>query len=410
MKTPYLIVSGLFLALTGLVTADTVLSSLGWLPAFGGIKWMRVHFITLGVLTEIIIGLVPVLTARGLKLPRPKMNWPTWLVYNTGLILLLIGLPIVDRWLITTGGTLIFVAVLMVMKELLDMRRAALARDGRGVCTTYATTRYYLGGLFYLLIGVLVGTGMWIGWSEPLGIAVPKEVHVHSNLWGYTAIIFAGLLFELFPQLRQRKIFGQSMEMVAFLSMFIGASGLVIGPWLDIGWPAVVGLILHTVGTLIPLGYLIHLLVQNHELRKPGHAHIISSYVWLLVPVIVAPYIVAKASDSFPVEEVAGGGGPILIYGWIMTFLMAVVPYFLPRLKGSSQTAALGGSWFSLLSMHLGGVLFWTALFLPSVQNSLRAGAFFFWLLGIIPMLKNTFGWIRANADDHLLVETTSSE
>lgn len=410
MQTPYYIVSGLFLALTGVVTADSSLANLGWMPAFGGIKWMRVHFITLGVLTEIVIGLLPVLTARGLKLPRPGMNWPTWLAYNTGLIILLIGLPIVDRWMIITGGTLIFAAILMLMKDLIDLRREAIAREGHEVCTSYATTRFYLGGLFYLLIGVLVGTGMWIGWSEPLGIAIPKEVHVHSNLWGYTAIIFAGLLFELFPQLRQRKIFGKSMEMLVFGSMFIGASGLVIGPWLDIGWPAVAGIILHTVGILTLLGYLIHLLVQKHELRRPGHAHIISSFIWLLVPVIVAPYIVAKASEDFPVEEVAGGGGPILIYGWILTFLAAAIPYFVPKSRTVSQAPTLGGSWFSLVSMHLGGILFWTALFLPSVQNLLRAGAFFFWFLGIIPMLKNSFGWIRANADDNLLIESTPSD
>lgn len=406
MQAPYLIASGLFLGLTAIVTLDSSLANLGWMPAFGGIKWLRVHFITLGVLTESIIGLLPVLTARGLKLPKPKVNWSVWLAYNTGLVLLLIGLPIVDKWLIITGGTLIFAAVLLVMKDLIGLRKDAIAQEGKGVCTSYATTRYYLGGLFYLLIGVLVGTGLWIGWSEPLHIAVPKEVHVHSNLWGYTAIVFSGFLFELFPQLRLKKILGKSMEMIVFALMFVGASGLVIGPWLDIGWPAVVGLTMHTVGVLILLGYLIAILVKNKELRHPGYAHIVSSYVWLLVPVIVAPYIVAKASDSFPVEEVAGGGGPILIFGWIMTYLSAVLPYFFPQYRAAKTTGSVGGSWSSLAFMHIGGILFWTALFFPPVQKLLRAGAFFFWFLGIIPLVKASFGWIRSNANDQLLAET----
>lgn len=410
MQAPYFIVSGLFLGLTAIVTLDSSLANLGWMPAFGGVKWLRVHFITLGVLTESILGLLPVLTARGLKLPKPKVNWTVWLAYNTGLILLLIGLPIVDRWLIITGGTLIFAAVLVVMKDLIDMRKQAIAQEGKGVCTTYATTRFYLGGLFYLLIGVLVGTGMWIGWSEPLHIAIPKEVHVHSNLWGYTAIVFSGFLFELFPQLRQKKILGKSMEMIVFLLMFIGASGLVIGPWLDIGWPAVVGLTMHTVGVVVLLGYLIAILVKNKELRHPGYAQIVSSYVWLLVPVIVAPYIVAKASESFPVEEVAGGGGPILIYGWIMTFLSAVIPHYFPKFGGVRSAGTMGGSWASLAFMHLGGVLFWVALFFPPAQKMLRAGAFFFWLLGMLPLLMSSFGWIRSNANDTLLADSAASD
>lgn len=406
MQAPYFIVSGLFLGLTAIVTLDSSLANLGWMPAFGGIKWLRVHFVTLGVLTESVIGLLPVLTARGLKLPKPKVNWSVWLAYNTGLILLLIGLPIIDRWLIIIGGTLIFAAVLLVMKDLIDLRKQAIAQEGKGVCTSYATTRFYLGGLFYLLIGVLVGTGMWIGWSEPLRIAVPKEVHVHSNLWGYTAIVFAGFLFELFPQLRQKKILGINLEMTVFGLMFVGASGLVLGPWLDIGWPAVVGLTMHTVGVLIELGYLVGILVKNKELRHPGYAHIVSSYLWLLVPVIVAPYIVAKASDSFPVEEVAGGGGPILIYGWIMPYLAAVIPYFSPRGKAAGK---MGGSWSSLAFFHLGSILFWTALFFPPVQKMLRAGAFFFWFLGLLPVFLSSFGWIRSNANDQLLEDTAAA-
>ncbi len=410
MQAPYFIVSGLFLGLTAIVTLDSSLAYLGWMPAFGNIKWMRVHFVTLGVLTESVIGLLPVLTARGLKLPKPKVNWSVWLAYNTGLILLLIGLPIVDRWLIITGGTLIFGAVLLVMKDLLGMRKEALAQEGKGVCHSYATTRFYLGGLFYLLIGVLVGTGMWIGWAEPLRIAVPKEVHVHSNLWGYTAIVFSGFLFEMFPQLRPKKILGKSMEIIVFALMFVGASGLVIGPWLDIGWPAVVGLIMHTAGILVLLGYLVALLVKNKEVRHPGYAHIVSSYFWLLMAVIVAPYIVANASDSFPVEEVAGGGGPILIYGWIMTFLAAALPFFTPKSRPAPAAGSVGGSWYSLAFMHIGSIFFWAALFLPPVQKMLRAGAFFFWLLGILPLMKSSFGWIHANANDRLLEETAAAD
>lgn len=393
MRAPYFLMTGLYLLLAALVTLDSGLASLGWMPAFAGLSWLRVHFITLGVLTQLVIGLLPMLTARGLNLPRPKMNWFSWLIYNGGLIILLIGLPMVNHVMIITGGTLIFIAVIVLMKDLVGLRREAIAQQGRGVCSTYSTTRFYLGGLSYLLVGVLVGTGLWIGWAGPLHIATPKEVHVHANLWGYTALVFAGLIYDLFPALTRQKLFGKArLDMLVFGSMALGALGLVTGPWLGIGWPAVAGLTLHTAGTLTLLVQLFRLVIRERVHRHPGLGHMASAYLWMLVPTVVAPYIVAKASASFPVGEVAGNGGPILIYGWILTFLLAVLPYFFTQIFQPNRNPSLGGSWPSLASMHLGSLLFWTALFLPQVQAGLRAGAFLFWFAGLLPML---FGLYR---------------
>ena len=400
MQAPYFLMTGLYLLLTALVTLDSSLSSLGWMPQLAGLKWMRVHFITLGVLTQLVFGLLPMLTAKGLNLRKPKMNWFAWLVYNGGLIILLIGLPSVHRASIITGGTMIFLAVLVLSKDLVGLRREAITVKGRSVCATYATTRFYLGGLIYLLVGVLVGTGMWIGWSEPLRIAIPKEVHVHTNLWGYTALIFAGLIFDLFPALTKQRLFGKAqLDMLVFGTMTLGALGLVIGPWLDLGWPAVYGLTLHTIGTLLLLGAFIRMVVRERGLRHSGGAHIVTSYLWMLIPTLVAPFIVAKASERFPVGEVSGNGGPILIYGWILTFLLAIIPHFFTQVFQPYRMPAQGGSWWSLASMHLGSLLFWLGLFLPSVQAGLRAGAFFFWFAALLPMLLALYAHARAGTE-----------
>lgn len=392
MQIPYLIMTGLYLLLASVVTLDSSLASMGWTPVLAGLKWMRVHFITLGVLTQFVFGILPWLTARGLKLPRTRMNWGTWLLYNSGLLILLVGLPSIYAPSIITGGMLIFTAILFLMKDLVGLRRTAMSKQGRAVCETYSTTRFYLGGLAYLLVGVLVGTGLWIGWSDALHIAVPKEVHVHTNLWGFTAIVFAGILYDLFPALTRQRIFGKvRLDMFVLGSMMLGTLGLVTGPWLDIGWPAVSGLVLHTIGTLALLVQLILMVVKERKIRHPGVAHLVSAYLWLLMPVIVAPYIVAKASEDFPVAEVAGNGGPILIYGWILTFSLAVIPYFFSHAFQSKRNPTLGGSWVSLFFMHLGSVMFWAALFFPAVQAGMRAGAFFLWFASLVLLLIDLY-------------------
>jgi hypothetical protein len=400
MQMPYYLMTGLYLLLAALFTLDSSMASLGWAPAFANLRWMRVHFITLGIFTQLVFGLLPILTARGLKLPKPRLNWLSWLLYNAGLVILLVGLPVIDKLMIGTGGTMIFAAVLVLMKDLHGLRREALARDGRQACSDYATTRFHLAGLFYLLVGVLVGTGLWIGWAAPLHIAIPKEVHVHSNLWGYTSLVFAGLIFDLFPALTRQRLFGRlRLDMLVFGSMAIGALGLVIGPWLDINWPAVAGLALHTIGTLVLLVQLLRFLAVEGKLRRPGAVQLVSAYLWLLVPVVVAPYIVAKASENFPVAEVAGKGGPILIYGWIMTFLTALIPYFFETAFLSDRKIELRGSWFRLASLHLGSLFFWAGLFLPAIQAWLHAGAYLFWLAALLPVISGLYSTARSETE-----------
>jgi hypothetical protein len=404
MQLPYFLMSGMYLLLTALVTLDSSLASMGWAPAFANLKWMRVHFVTLGVFTQLVLGLLPALTAKGLHLPKPRITWLTWLLFNGGLVLLLVGLPVVDRTMIITGGTLIFAAVVNLMRELVFLRRTAVAYDGHEACSRYATTRFYLAGLFYLLVGVLVGTGLWIGWAGPLHIAIPKEVHVHTNLWGYTSLVFAGLLFDIFPALGRFPLVGKKpgrlrTDLLVFASMALGALGLVLGPWLDWSWSSVAGLSLHTFGTLLLLVQLVRLLAAEGRLRHAAEWHLVSAYAWFLIPVVVAPFIVAKASARFPVGEVAGKGGPILVYGWLLTFLAPLILYFFKGAMQPEQKAEIRGSWRSLAFMHLGSLLFWAGLFLPNQQAVMHAGAYLFWLAGIMPVLSSLYVQTRDGAE-----------
>jgi len=58
---------------------------------------------------------------------------------------------------------------------------------------------FYLAGLSYLLLGIIVGSGLWFGWDTALRMAVPIEIHIHANNWGFMALVFAGLIVDLYP-------------------------------------------------------------------------------------------------------------------------------------------------------------------------------------------------------------------
>ena len=60
--------------------------------------------------------------------------------------------------------------------------------------------------LFYLLVGIIIGTGLFLNWSEALYIKVPLEAHIHANSWGFMSLVFAGLLVDFVPMITGRPL------------------------------------------------------------------------------------------------------------------------------------------------------------------------------------------------------------
>ena len=90
----------------------------------------------------------------------------------------------INQPMIFAGGTLIFIAATLLLLQLWNVR-------GGGAP---ASLKFYITGIFYLLVGIIIGTGLWLNWSEALYIKVPLEAHIHANSWGFMSLVFAGLL------------------------------------------------------------------------------------------------------------------------------------------------------------------------------------------------------------------------
>lgn len=372
------------------------------LPSLPGLRWLMVHLITLGVFTQFVFGALPSLDPGPEHAVLRAFKPLTWIFLNIGLIILITGLILIHFPLITTGGTLIFLAILMLMKQLVEPRQLAnlqTAPSLRGALSTRLARlnsspglKFYLAALFFLLIGVLVGTGLWQGWSGPLHIAVPKEVHVHSNLWGFTSMIFAGLLIDLYPEFARRSLARPASILPIFWLMAIGNLGLVLGPWLDMDVFTVIGLGLHTIGTIWLLRDLFRPLLRRWRYWSPGFWHLVFSYVWILLAVVAAPLVVASTGAG---AEVAGSGGPILIYGWMLQVGYALIPFIFNRGLAPGQPRRLGGDWFSLLAMNAGVILYWISIFLAVPADLLRGLAFILWALSLIPILYQLVNSLR---------------
>jgi len=370
-----------FLAVFGALEAAGV--SLALFPSFPGLRWMRVHFITLGIVAEAMFGLLPILAARARNLPRPNVRLDIWLALTMGVITLIFGIPLTNMVIITTGGALVFIAVLMLIGEL---RKPAGEKGSGGP----SGRRFYIVGLVYLLLGIFVGAGLWFGWPGRVGMRTPLEVHIHANNWGFLSLVFAGLMVDLYPKFMGRPFaWPASIEKIFWL-MTLGAFGLVLGPWTGLMVFTVPGLLMHVAGTVWLLLNLIKPLLGTDELRKPGPWHLLTAYIWILAPILSAPLVLFKVA-GFQGAGIEANAPQALVYGWVLQFAFPLLPF----LFSGEKEAGLGGSWASLWLGHAGAVLLWVSIFLDPVQGLLQGLAYVSWALAFLPVLGQM--WRRAS-------------
>lgn len=379
---PYMIMALLYLFVAIFAALAASFSSWRILPWFNGMVWLRVHFITIGVVTQIIFGVMPILTAKYHGVPRPKMRWDIWSSLNVGIILLLVGIPLVSKVPIITGGTLIFIATTLLLIQLAGIKgksgKSSGAQHGR---------KFYISGLIFFLIGILVGTGLFTGWSGPLGIMGDAgEVHIHANNWGFISLVFAGFFIDLYPVWTKRPLASSKAITPIFWMLTLGALALVLSPWLSNITLAAIGSLLHTGATIWLLVLAIKPLLGDKAAWTPGIAHLLASYFWLFAPLSMAPFIIFGIEGVMPAKALEATTPQALIYGWLLQFSYAILPYFYQRFFFGEEEAELGGTWLSFTLVNLGAIFLWASILIEPMRNLLHGGAYMLWILSLLPI------------------------
>lgn len=379
MPIPYLLTTLLYTFVALLAASDASFVSLSLFTAFPALRWVRVHFITLGIISQVVFGLLPLLVASLSKKDKPATRWDIWLTLNVGFVALVAGFAGVNHPMIFAGGTLVFVASLMLLLQLWNLRGGDAP----------ASLKFYITGVLYLLVGIIIGTGLWLNWSEALYIKIPLEVHIHANSWGFMSLVFAGLLVDFIPMITGRPLGGKNSVAYIYWGMTLGAFGLVLGPWLGGSLPpTIAGLILHISATVWLLVSMVRAFKESGRLNSAGAWHLVSSYTWILLPVMIAPLILLHVIDSGPVESIAPQA---LIYGWVLQFGIALIPYIARRFFLKEENPQLGGSWVGLAAATTGSVLVWVSIFLVPVRGLLYGIGFALYGLALLYPMKELF-------------------
>ena len=348
--------SALLYAIFGLMAAIEALAiSWGLLPAINSISWIRIHFITLGIATQVIFGYVP----KHLY-PNAETDWNVWLLLNAGIISFFFGRNILSVPIMIVGGGLVFTSTTFFVIQLVSLR------DEK-----YKTGKFYVTATIFLLVGIVLGTGIWAGWTPVLGVNNALEAHIHANNWGFLSLIFAALLLDLYSPLTGKQIYWPNTLGTIYIALTIGGVGLVLGPWignLPITMLGMVGFIIGGVTLLLNI-----LLPLKGETKEIGFLHLLTAYVWIFVPLFFAPFVIFE----FPGFEWVEPNAPqALIYGWVLQFAMAIIPYFI--------SGKLGGTKLTLLLTNGGAIFLWFSIFGGEFMAYLHGIAYLLWAIAII--------------------------
>jgi hypothetical protein len=81
----------------------------------------------------------------------------------------------------------------------------------------------------------------------------------------------------------------------------------------------------------------------------------------------------------------------VLIYGWMLQYGFALLPYLLRKAVAPQQATELGGSWLSLVTAHAGGVFLGASILIPDLNAPLLGIAYLLWFISLLLIVRQSW-------------------
>jgi hypothetical protein len=194
-----------------------------------------VHLFTLGVVTNLVLGLTDHFS-RALMHRPGAMPWWQLALTNAGVLAVLWGIPSAERWSVAAGATVLTLVVIASYRRLRALRRTALAPRFAWVVRMYERAH----GAFVhgALLGALIGTGVLAGrW-----IFAARTAHLHVNLLGWAGLTLLATVVFFGPTIARTRI-REGADARAARALRLGATALTIAvlALLGTGFPGTPG-------------------------------------------------------------------------------------------------------------------------------------------------------------------------
>jgi hypothetical protein len=379
---PFFLMAGLYLTVGLLAVGGKLADGTGLMDALPRLRWLTIHFVTIGAMTQALFGALPNLVASvgGESPPTARGRWLQWLTLNASYPLVLLGMATGTLATAAVGATGVLIALALLVASVYRTGGRKSKRDAAGE----GLRRYYAVAPWFLGVGILAALGMLLNLHGPGGYFGSLEAHVHANVWGFLALVAAGTLLAVIPALADAELRYPKLVPVTFWGVTLGAVGLVAGPWLAVNPLTMAGLATYVVGTLALLANLVGTWRGEGCRRDSRFAHVIGAYVWLVFPVPWAP-LVLLFPETVPAAGIEAAAIVGLVFGWMLQLAMALLPSVAVALREtpgdvrqSIGEVAHRPPWLGVVAVNAGMLALWTTAFpaFGAVEEPLRLGGY----------------------------------
>ncbi|NES37202.1 hypothetical protein G3554_13670, partial [Micromonospora sp. PPF5-17] len=298
-----------------------------FLPAW---RWLAIHLLLLGAVTNAILVWSAHFTAAVLRTPVPSRRRPEGVrlaVLNVGVCAVLVGGTADRPWVGVGGAALVFAAVAAHLAWLARRLRRALPARFR------VTVHYYLAASLALLAGVPVGAGMLL--TDDAHRPRLLLFHAHVNLLGWVTLTVLGTLLTLWPTMLRTRMADGAARAAAVALPLACVGLLLLGLGLLAWWRAVtaVGLALFLLGVSVALRPALAV-----ARGRPPYAFATWSLAaaagWLLVALAVDAVTLLTATEPATAVDRFGQVLIPLLVGFVGQVLVGALTYLLPVVLG----------------------------------------------------------------------------
>lgn len=376
---PFFLVAALYLTVGLIAVVGKLTVEVGLIDSLPRLRWLTIHLVTIGAMTEALFGALPHLVASvgGTdRTPPVRGRWLQWLGLNAGYPLVLVGMVSGSTLTAVAGATVVLLALGLLV---VSVYHTSVEADGGVLVRHYATAPWFL------VVGIFAAFGMLLNVHGPGGYFGSIEAHVHANVWGFLALVVAGTLLAVVPKMAGVTLRYPQLKRVTFWGLALGATGLVAGPWLAIHAITFSGLAIYVVGTLALLANLVATRRAGGCEKDSRFAHVLGAYLWLVFPVPWAPLVLLYPSvvPAVPIETAAING---LVFGWMLQLAIALLPDVAESFGGDGpidvlETVGESGyrpSWVGVATANVGMLAIWLTAFptVSSVSDALTVAGF----------------------------------
>lgn len=195
----------------------------GW-PMIPQLRVIHVHMALVGGVAQMIFGAMLTFIPPLLMVPfeYKKTRFLQYLLLNGGTLGILAGFGTANLQVVGYAGTAVALAFLLLLTDTIEMISRSLSKTGLNLW-------FYGIAVAALLGGIGLGAAIAFGTFTPTTVNLARLAHLHLNLIGFVTLTIVGTMHNMFPTVTSTRLYSDRLALATFLTIPVGALGLMAG-------------------------------------------------------------------------------------------------------------------------------------------------------------------------------------